>query len=51
MKTYVEWLQDEEQLYGNLTQNEKELTKAAWTASLQEAIRVSLKRQRWHYLL
>ena len=38
MKTYEEWLQDEEELNGKLTQNEKELTKAAYQAALQEAI-------------
>ena len=40
MRTYEEWLRDEEELYGILTDNEKELTKAAWTASLQEAMMV-----------
>ena len=38
MKTYEEWLSDEEELNGKLTENEKALTEAAYQAALQEAI-------------
>ena len=38
MRTYDEWLSDEEGSFGDLTEHERALTKAAYQAALQESI-------------